>query len=587
MNETAPNTLARTSPTGVAAPGAAWGRWASCAVLIAACGGAPARPAGSSSSSGGPGWARGGDRSDSDGSVFVCEGEGSTEDAARTAAQGVCNDKVCKLCGVEVESVVQTTETLKGIEMQRSVVERCRRVRRGDPQVLHKSIDCGPGGCVAWLSVAFSKEDEKRECSSYTAEHFADPAECRRTIEAFRTTPGRDAASFRARARLLDDALAACKYIDVRPTPLVDSLHEQLFAGMDEFEFTPGKQQERREQPFFETTWYHSRTDMMNDRRAADAYLTTYEPLRQRIRETPTLVGRIALVRDYVRDRSTVFDVVEATEASDLDSKTGVARLLAALEASPLGGHYGSVDVHFGSLYALADVHVDLSAVTRFYTASYPPEALSWAQGIPLTTLLAKDGKIDEADWSYVFTLHTKNDCGVCVLKLLDTTDHGGPAVRDARYLAFLRAGLAKARSPRDRLRFVAEYMPHDPAYMLHATTLLPPDLKPALDWDFYLRRLEVASAADDAAAVSQILPLLGASLGATPASTVSEPYCDSLGDRLQVLASKGGTFPSVGDQVCACLTGPMAGQGTRSLVNKSTLYDEALARSLPCVRPE
>lgn len=52
----------------------------------------------------------------------MCQGEGPTDDAALAAAHGICNDKVCRLCGVEVESVVQTKETLKGVVMKRKVV---------------------------------------------------------------------------------------------------------------------------------------------------------------------------------------------------------------------------------------------------------------------------------------------------------------------------------------------------------------------------------------------------------------------------------------------------------------------------------
>ncbi len=557
-----------------------------CALLVA-CGGASSTTTGATSArtSTGPDWARDGDRTDSEGSVFVCEGDGPSESAALAAAQGVCNDKICKICGVEVESVVQTTETLKGVEMKRKVVERCRRFRKGDPTILHKSLDCGSNGCAAWLSVAFSKEDEKKECSVYASEHFADPGECQRRLEAFRNTSGRDAASFRTRTSLLDDAMAACKDIDVRPTPLVDALHELLFAGMGAFEFTPSGQQQRVEEPFFDTTWYHSRQDMMDDRNATDAFLTTYEPLRQQIKETTTLVGRIALVRDYVADRALVFDVIEATAASNLDTDAGISRLVAALRAYPTGGRYGSGDVHFGCLFALAKAHANLAPVNRFFLSSYPPQSLGWEEGIWLATLLARDRKVDDAEWSYIFSLHQAHDCPVCVITLLDAPDHGGASVRDARYLAFLQGGLAKAQTLKERWRKVAEWMPHDPGFMLHARSLLPPELKPALGWDFYLQRLDAAADADDVAAAREIAPLLAGSLLDTPASAVTASYCNALAEHLNVLSKRGASFEPPAEQMCSCLTGPLAGEGTRNLVNKSELYDYALARSLPCVR--
>ncbi len=559
------------------------------ALLLAGCAGKSAPPGAPSTSApvaitaAGPGWAREGDSKSGDGNTFVCQGEGKTEEEALSSAQAICNDKVCKLCGVEVESVVQTTESLKGVAMQRKVVERCRRFRKSPPKVLHKTSDCGTAGCVTWLSVFFSKDDEKAECSAFASEHFADPAECQRLIDTFRSTPGRTAESFRTRRQLLDEALVACKDIDVRPTPLVDSLHEKLFAGMDVFEFTSDRQQARLEEPFFDTTWYKSRTDMMNRRGTADWYLTTYQPLRQQIRETPTLVGRIQLVRDYVHNRSLVFDVIEATTAPDLDSPAGVKRLLAALRAAPLGKQYGSPDVHFVCQYVIGDLRTDANEIGRFYRDTYPPESLSWVEGIPFANLFAKDGKVDEAEWKYVFDLHRKKHCPVCVGKLLETRDHGGAKVRDERFFAALEFNLARAKRPDDRKRFLTETMPRDPEYVLHLATLLPADLRGALDWKFFWKRLETADEANDVDMLKQLLSVLSTVM---TQGEVNESACNELPDQIESFLSKGGAVAPAADRICACLTGPMAQKGTRVLVSKSHLYDYALARGLPCVRP-
>jgi hypothetical protein len=539
-------------------------------VLIASgCAASPpprsAAPAAPVSSASGPEWFRTGDRTTGKGSTFVCQGEGASEEASLAAAQGICSDKVCKVCGVEVESVVQTTETLKGVEMKRKVVERCRRFRKAEPKVLHKTSDCGPGGCVTWLSVSFSKQDEKQECPVYASEHFADPVECQRLIQAFRNTQGRTAASFRARAQLLGDGLAACKDIDVRPTPLVDALHEQLFAGMAGFEV---------------------QTD---GRRVAPEkhYLITSEPLHQHIRETPTLVGRIRLVRDYVANRALVFDVIEAASAGDLDSPGGVTRLLAALKAAPVGGQYGTFDVHFYGVYDLGGLRSDVTAIARFYRASYPPESLDPGIGQAVATLLGKDGKVDEAEWQYIFELHKHHSCPGCVGKLIEVVDHGGAQVRDARFQTWLDHDLQEAGGGGGRKQVVAWLMPQDPVYMLHLRALLPADVRATLDWDFYIRRLDKAVEDDDPVTAAKLLPLLGQALADRPAAAVDHNYCLSLGERLNLLASRRAPPAPVGDQICACLTGPMAGQGTRNSSNKSELYDHALARALPCVRPQ
>jgi hypothetical protein len=558
------------------------------ALAALACGGTALQATSSGAPrNGGPGWIARGDRADAQGSTFVCQGEGSTEEEALTTAQGICNDKVCRLCGVEVESVVQTTETLKGVSMQRKVVERCRQFRRAPLAVEHKSTDCGPNGCTAWLGVSFSKEQEKAECTAYSSEHFADSGECERLIGEFRTSVGRTAASLRARTRLLDAALGACAGIDVRPTPLIDALQEQLRVGMMVFEFTPEQQQARTEEPFFDTTWYKSRTDMMEHRGATDFYLTTHEPLQQALRETKTLVARIRLVRDYVYNRSLVFDVIEATGAEDLDSARGIARLLAALQAAPPGVQYGSGDVHFYCLYSLLEVAADTTPINEFYRRSYPPQSLYWDHGSPLAALLAKDGRVDQVEWAYIFDLHRAHRCELCLQQLLWAPDHGGPGVREERYTAVLNLDKANAKSVDERRRTAAALMPPDIEFLMHARATLPAELQPALDWKFLLRRVEQADDDDDLDSVQRLLPVLVTALLPPPGSSVPEKsYCYRLADQLAVLAKRGVALAPVADTICACLTGPLAAEGTRILVNKSDLYDYALAQWLPCVRP-
>ncbi len=536
--------------------------------------------------SGGPGWIASGDRADAHGSTFVCQGEGSTEEEALTTAQGICNDKVCRLCGVEVESVVQTTETLKGVSMQRKVVERCRQFRKTPLAVEHKSTDCGPNGCSAWLGVSFTKEQEKAECTAYSSEHFADSGECERLIEEFRRSVGRTATSLRTRTQLLDAALGACAGIDVRPTPLLDALQEKLRVGMTVFEFTPELQQARTEEPFFDTTWYKSRTDMMEHREATDFYLTTYGLLQQEFRETKTLVARIQLVRDYVYNRALVFDVIEATGAEDLDSARGIARLLAALEAAPPGVQYGTGDVHFYCLHTLRDLAADINPINEFYRRSYPPQSLYWNHGIPLAALMTKDRLVDEADWAYIFDLHRAHPCVVCLQQLLRTPDHGGAGVREARFNAVLDLDKANAKSVEERRRTAAALIPAETDFLMHARATLPAELQPALDWKFLLERVEQADDADDLDGVQRLLPILAVALQPAPGASVPESYCIGLADKLALLTRRGVPLAPVADAICACLTGPLAAEGTRILVNKSDLYDYALAQWLPCVRP-
>jgi hypothetical protein len=97
-------------------------------------------------SPGAPGWARAGDRKTADGSLFVCEGAGPTEELAQQAARGACSAKICELCGVEVKATVTTRETLSKVDIERKVVETCRRVRKGAEEIRSKQLSCGSGG---------------------------------------------------------------------------------------------------------------------------------------------------------------------------------------------------------------------------------------------------------------------------------------------------------------------------------------------------------------------------------------------------------------------------------------------------------
>ena len=65
----------------------------------------------------------------------MCQGEGRTDDAALTAAYGICNDEVCRLCGVEVESVGSENAIAPDLPLARLEKEF---VLKGDKYVLGK-----------------------------------------------------------------------------------------------------------------------------------------------------------------------------------------------------------------------------------------------------------------------------------------------------------------------------------------------------------------------------------------------------------------------------------------------------------------
>jgi hypothetical protein len=538
-----------------------------------------------------PSWASAPDTRDDSGSTFVCEGSGPGEAEAFAAAQGVCNDKICRVCGVEIVSTVETQETLKGIDVQRKVVERCRRVRKGETKVRYKSVDCGPEGCTAWIQVFYSKEDEQAECPSYTRESFADSTACEQDIETFKQLRDRTAAAFRERTRLLDLALGHCADIDVRPTPAIMALDEKLRAGMDAFELTERMQQARLEEPFFETTWYKSRQDMMKWRSLEDWYLTTYQPLRQQIAETKKLADRIRLVRDYVANKALVFDVIEAARAPDVDTSAGKQRLLAALKRAPVGSQYGAPKVHFSVLYTISRLSGDTTALTRYLMAAFPAAELGSGEAFEMAKLLAGDGRIDADEWTYLFLAHTTGQkrgggCTPCLRVALAERHHGGPSARIERFLAAL-ASLPPKDSLRERRRQLEELVPlDDPLFVLELETHLPQPYRPTFDLellDEVVKRFGYPPVPQEAPPIMRrVVAML-----LDPAAASEDPKvgrCQTLGHWLERLKRFRAERAGVDKAVCACLDGELRGERVSSSP-KADLFALALERRLPCVQ--
>ncbi len=323
----------------------------------------------SQASAGEPDWAREPDRADAKGHTFVCHGQGATEAEAQAAAAAICNDKICRVCGVEVESTLKAVETLKGVEVRRTVVERCRRVRRGDTPPRYKSAECGPKGCQVWLMVYYSKADEEAECPRYAAEKFDDPVACERAVEEFGQVTGRTAEAFRRRRDLLDEALAACARIDVRPTPALTAMHTWLVRGLDTFEYTEAEQ--NKHSAGLRRGYAYEWRGL--DRPLWGRFLDVAKEVHDQLEVEKTFIGKLRLVRDLVHDKTLIFSIYDALALPDLDTSAGIARLLAAMEALPVGQRYGvKYFIHFHAIETLAARKVK-SDTTAIATSSGAP----------------------------------------------------------------------------------------------------------------------------------------------------------------------------------------------------------------------
>lgn len=542
----------------------------------------------------GPKWASDPDRSDNRGHVFTCQGEGKSEEDALATALGICNDKICKVCGVEVESITETKETLTGVDLQRKVVERCKRVRRGETVPRYKSTECGPDGCQAWVQILYTKADEQAECPRYQKEDFADPAACEKDVQAFRTQEGRTAESFAKRTAQLDAALVHCDKIDVRPTPALMALDEKLRAGLDQFEFTDKVASRLAD----ETAWMVSgdRWGKSAREEAVDTfrplwgwYLATWPPMRQEFAESKLLTQRIKLVRDLVANKARVMAVLEAAQAKELDSEAGVARLLAALRAAPLGSQYGAPDVHFAVLGSLERLRTSTQAVQAWYREAYPADKLErTAYPGNLVRLFAADKRVTPEEWSWALAAGKGGGCPICARALVAVRDHGGEEVRFARFAEALQQGAEQlARKgpagPKEWQRAFKSLAPMaDPAFLVAVEPRLPEAALPAFEWGFLLDALHRMDDAQPDADQALLLARAAAEAAKAPPQGEDEGSCRLLDAQWKALEEDAGPVEPLFARTCACLAGPLAQQSRSS---KSELLDRALARRLPCVR--
>jgi hypothetical protein len=522
------------------------------ALLAARMGGAPkvAQAPGA-----GPRWADAGSGRTPAGHRFVCTGEGSSEADALTTARGVCDDQICKLCGVEIESRVVTEETLQGIGVQRRVVERCRRIRRGELELARKSVDCGPEGCVAWIQVDYPDTLRDQECRRGDDAAFADPARCTQLIDELAATTGSSAASFRQRVASMEQAIVACAEIDVRPTPMMESLDAKLRIAMRVF---------RDGAP----------------RNLRDYWLAEHAPLWEAYRLSPRFAERLQLLLGYLRSRAPILDVLEVASLDDdgLDRPEAMARLLAALRAAPLDDAYGTPGVHMTALGRFGNLRLstDVSAIGEWARDTFAPEKMGdWGDVVAMYALFRADGAVDAAEWSWATRLGSWRSR--CLEELLRAKEHRG----GTRVERFVEAVALAGGEPRKALEAA---VPNDaPNLFLDAAPRLPEPVRAAADFRFLWKMRPSADAWWPDAERRRFFDAAADALKRAPPD---RELCLGLYEVLDSLEAEGSDVRPLGDLVCRCLTGPLADTPTHGSGNKHPLYERALAQELACVRP-
>ncbi|MEM6559316.1 MAG: hypothetical protein AAF219_03000 [Myxococcota bacterium] len=566
-----------------------------CWVLTAlsiACGGASANgpPASSVSETRAtpapiPDWAQDGDSQSSDGYVFNCQGEGPSQDEAVRAATAICNDKICKLCGVVVESVVRTDETLDGVSMQRTVIERCQRVRTGEREPVYSSQNCGPGGCTAWVQLRYSEDDRNRECRAYADENFADPAECERLITEFAAVEGMTEVSFATRRDLLDRALLACAEIDVRPTPLIEALGRELYEGMLAPRFRFNEAIKRADANASPRTKLRASRDINNERNRGQLAKQFYRPLKEpELTKTKTLVERIQKVRhlmEYTRK------IVAAGEAF-LVEKPDLKRVLALVDQVP-----DEPDLRRWLVDYFDARKLNAKTLEDWVKKSFSPRETSSRDAFRVTGLFVADGIVSDTEWRYLVALHKESErgCTTCLGRALAAGEHGGFKIRRQRLLQALR--LYETIEDREsRLRFSVELLPDEPEFVLDVEPDLPAPVRAGLDVEFWqkLRRLAYhpggsypTESEEDTTRVRR--RTRQAWIDAIENKDSERRACLGIGDELEALFEVSKEYRSLDAAVCRCLENTEVGVSPVNSGNMAPLYRYAVERDLECIK--
>ena len=518
-----------------------------------------------------PSWAKQPDAADKSGHTFVCEGAGPNEAAALTAAFGVCNDKICKVCGVEIESVLKTKETLSGIGMERQVTERCRRVRKHEPAVKFKNVDCGPSGCRAWVQVFYSKADEEAECPRYADEKFEDPARCETDIDEYARARGHSAPAFKTRRDALDRALADCRSIDIRPTPAIMALDAKLQGGLDTF-------------------YAEDAGDLPSE--GWQDYTRFPSGFVQDLRQTKTLIGRIQKVRDYAHDRFLVFSVHDAAWAKDLDTTAGVQRLLGAMQRCPPGARFGAADdVNIAVLWKMKKVKTDTTAIGDFLRKVYPVESLIRSgnflgQDGRVASFFASDDRVSAPEWDYVVKSHQLTPCVGCLRNLLAAHDHGGEDVRLKR-LVFAYDTLPASSKPGALNHLYQHFLPiNDPEFLLRIEPKLPETMRTWYDGRMWEAVFDEARRHASPEVQKRVAARFAKALSHEPVTEKGRDYCQDLNARLTKLEeAEAAGLGAVDGMLCWCLKGPLADMSER-YHGKEVIIERSLARHLGCRCP-
>ena len=168
-----------------------------------------------------PPWARQGDIENDEGFTFVCHGSANDENKAKALAAARCNEKLCRIFGVQITAKSRVKEDLEGVTAESEVTEQCESVRVVGRQTTNSGGDCGSAGCNFWIRQtysrsAFAAERQRLEQPTVIQQQvviqegnkvYRDPKACEGALRNYSAVDGLKAAAYQERRKFLMNAL--------------------------------------------------------------------------------------------------------------------------------------------------------------------------------------------------------------------------------------------------------------------------------------------------------------------------------------------------------------------------------------------
>ncbi len=253
-----------------------------------------------------PDWAAAGDGEGDEGFTFVCQARAEDEGKAEALAKARCNEKLCRLFGVQISARTTVTENLNELKAESEVTEQCADVRAVGRKTTNKSSECTDDGCVYWLKQsyprsAYDAEVERQKQPTIIRQEvvvqegdvrYRDPAACERSLRQYAAIEGLGASAYQARLGHLNAALQSCQGIDGRDSGLFASLNLLLTKPAPGIVFPEGRGGELR-------GVFAAVPAGFMDQLQTERFLTT----------------RIQMLRDVVRDAIFPMQLIDAVES--------------------------------------------------------------------------------------------------------------------------------------------------------------------------------------------------------------------------------------------------------------------------------